>query len=300
MNLDTLKSLLSHYHLNPNKTYGQNFLMDETILEDMIDEAGVGKNDVVLEVGPGIGNLTERLLDRAKKVISIEKDPQFLTVLKLLKKEHKNFDYKLGDVLEVDFQKLLSSVIPDATSAKREGDPGSQRKILKQVQDDINYKVVANIPYYITGKIVQLFVKAEHKPTSLTLLMQKEVAENIVAKPGQLNLLAISTQLYGEARLVRVVQANKFYPAPKVDSAVVHIELYKKPKYKIDDEQKLFRVMRACFTGKRKQLHNTLTNNLKLDKHEVEKVLQELKIDPAIRPQQLTIDQWLELTKKLP
>lgn len=273
MTIETLKSILSHYHLNPNKTYGQNFLMDETILEDMIDVAEVGKDDVVLEVGPGIGNLTERLLARAKKVISIEKDPQFVTVLKLLKKQHKNFEYELGDVLSVDFQKLIGKE---------------------------NYKVVANIPYYITGKIVQLFVKAEHKPESLTLLMQKEVAENIVAKPGQLNLLAISTQLYGEARLVTVVQANKFYPAPKVDSAVVHIKLFGKPKYKIEDEKKLFGVMRACFTGKRKQLHNTLTNNLKLDKVVVEKILQELKIDPKVRPQQLTIQQWLDLTKKLP
>ncbi len=273
MTIETLKSILQHYHLNPNKTYGQNFLMDETVLEDMIDEAQVGKKDVVLEIGPGIGNLTERLLARAKKVISIEKDPQFTNVLKSLKKQHDNFEYELGDALIVNFQKMIG---------------------------DVPYKVVANIPYYITGKIVQLFVKAEHKPTSLTLLMQKEVAQNIVSKPGQLNLLAISTQLYGEARLVTVVQANKFYPAPKVDSAVVHIDLYSKPKYKIDDEAKLFRTLRACFAGKRKQLHNTLTNNLKLEKSLVEKVLQELKIEPTIRPQQLTIQQWLDLTKKLP
>lgn len=272
MTIETLKSLLRHYHLNPNKTYGQNFLMDETVLEDMIDEAGIIATDTVLEIGPGIGNLTERLLKRAGRVVSIEKDPQFLNVLKALAKDHKDFEYIVGDALTVNFQGLLA------------GKP---------------YKVVANIPYYITGKIVQLFMKAEHKPVSLTLLMQKEVAQNIVAKPGNLNLLAISTQLYAEAKLVTIVQANKFYPAPKVDSAVVHITLHRKPKYKLSDEKKLFRILRACFAGKRKQLHNTLTNNLKLEKIAVEKILKELNIDPAARPQQLTIDQWLSLADKL-
>jgi 16S rRNA (adenine1518-N6/adenine1519-N6)-dimethyltransferase len=271
MTIETLKSILAHYQLSPNKTYGQNFLMDETILEDMIDRAGVNKKDCVLEVGPGIGNLTERLLGRAGDVVSIEKDPQFLNVLKSLKKQHANFEYQLGDILTIDFSKLV----------------------------DKKYKVVANIPYYITGKIVQLFLKSDQKPTSLTLLMQKEVAQNIVAKPGRLNLLAISTQLYADAELVTIVPSYKFYPAPKVDSAVVHIELHRKPKYKIDDEKKLFRILKACFAGKRKQLHNTLTNNLKLDKSEVDNLLHQLKIDKAARPQQLTIEQWLELTNKL-
>ncbi len=274
MTIETLKQLLSRYGLSPNKTYGQNFLMDETILEDMIDEAGVIGDDVVLEIGPGIGNLTERLAQRARKVISIEKDPQFLPVLESLAKEHKNFSYEIGDALTLNFQQLLSG-----------------EKI---------YKVVANIPYYITGKIVQLFLKAEHKPHSLTLLMQKEVAQNIVATPGGLNLLAISVQLYADAKIVTIVPGFKFYPVPKVDSAVIHIELHQTPKYEVGDEKKLFRVLKACFSGKRKQLHNTLTNNLKLEKSVVSEILHELEIDPMIRPQQLTIEQWLMLTKKLP
>jgi 16S rRNA (adenine1518-N6/adenine1519-N6)-dimethyltransferase len=146
---------------------------------------------------------------------------------------------------------------------------------------------------------VQLFLRAAHKPESLTLLMQKEVAYNICAKPGELNLLAISVQLYANPRVVSVVPGHKFYPAPKVDSAVIHIDLPKKPKYPIEDDKKLFRILRACFSGKRKQLHNTLTNNLQLDKALVENVLAKLKIDPAIRPQQLTIEQWLQLTDEL-
>jgi len=255
--------------------------MDETILEDMIDEAKIKAGDMVLEVGPGIGNLTERLLQRGAKVLSIEKDPQFLNVLKSLRKEHnpkkskgeeKQFQYEVADALTFNFSDRLK---------------------------DTSYKVVANIPYYITGKIVQLFMHAPHKPQSMTLLMQKEVAYNIVAKPGSLNLLGISVQLYANPKVVAVVPAHKFYPAPKIDSAVIHIELPAKPKYKIVDEAKLFRVLRACFSGKRKQLHNTLINNLQLDKETVNAALQKCKIDPAIRPQQLTIEQWLELTNEL-
>ncbi len=277
MTIETLKNLLKHHKLNPNKTYGQNFLMDETILEDMIDEAKVKAGDMVLEVGPGIGNLTERLLQHGAKVLSIEKDPQFLNVLKSLAKEfntkeESKFWYEVTDALIFNFSERLK------------GQP---------------YKVVANIPYYITGKIVQLFLRAAHKPQSMTLLMQKEVAYNICAKPGELNLLAISVQLFANPKVVGVVPGHKFYPAPKVDSAVIHIDIPKKPKFTIPDEKKLFRILRACFSGKRKQLHNTLTNNLGLEKQTVLQVLEDLKIDPMIRPQQLTIDQWLALTEKI-
>ncbi len=271
MTIETLKHLLQRNGLSPNKTYGQHFLMDETILEDMIDEAKVTDKDVVVEVGPGIGNLTERLLARGCKLLSLEKDPQFLRVLKSLQKQHDNFEYELVDVLKYNF--------------KESG--------LK------NYKVVANIPYYITGKIVQLFLNQTNKPKSLTLLMQKEVAQNIIAKPGQLNLPAISVQLYGDAKLVSVVPAHKFYPKPKVDSAVLHIELHQKPKYKLDDEKKFFRILRACFAGKRKQIHNTLTNNLGLDKILVSELLKQVGVESAARPQQLTIEQWIKLVNKI-
>ncbi len=277
MTIDTLKSLLQRYKLNANKTYGQHFLMDETILEDMIEESGVKSGDAVLEIGPGIGNLTERLLQHGAEVLAIEKDPQFLNVLTTLAKEYNtktkaNLTYEITDVLSYNFSEKLK---------------------------DRPYRVVANIPYYITGKIVQLFMHAPHKPESLTLLMQKEVAYNLAAKVGEMNLSAISTQLYADPRVVCVVPGHKFYPAPKVDSAVIHIALRKKAKYKVKDEAKLFRVLRACFSGKRKQLHNTLTNNLSLKKEVVETTLKKLKIDPAVRPQALSIDQWIALVDNL-
>ncbi len=274
MTPETLKQLLIDYGLSPNKTYGQHFLMDEFVLQDMLDSAEVNKDDVVIEVGPGIGNLTKFLIDRAGKVVAIEKDPQFTNVLNSLRNKNKNFDYVLDDVLSTEVDTVLSGT-------------GVGKKS--------SYKVVANIPYYVTGKIVQYFLKQPRKPISMTLLMQKEVAQNITARAGDLNLLAISVQLYADCELTEIVRAEKFYPAPKVDSAVLHIKLHPKPKYQIPDEKKLFKVLRACFTGKRKQIHNTLVSNLGLSKQQVEELLQKLNLDPKLRPQQLSIQQWIDL-----
>lgn len=273
MNLKTLKQLLEHYGLSPNKTYGQNFLMDDMVLHRMAEVAEVTAEDFVVEVGPGIGNLTRVLLEQAGQVVSIEKDDQFLSVLREYKSEHDNFDYVLSDVLEVDITKVVGV-------------------------DE--YKVVANIPYYVTGKIIQHFIQTQLRPQSMTLLMQKEVAQNMTAAAGKLNLLALSVQLYADVRLVEVVQSHKFYPEPKVDSAVVHITFSKNPKYNLPvSEQKLFQLLRACFAGKRKQIHNTLQNNLGLTKEQVETVLSKAGLEDSLRPQQLTIEQWLELAKQI-
>ncbi len=272
MHPDQIKNILKHYGLKPNFTYGQNFLLDEIILEDIVDAAEVGPEDNVLEIGPGLGALTERLCKRAGFVLSVEKDDSFFPILKNIKKDNKeNFRFEIGDFLEVDFQSMLPK-----------GD----------------YKVVANIPYYITGKILQVLLAAKRKPTTITLLTQKEVAQNIIAKPGQLSILAISVQLYGEPKLLIKVPAKSFYPAPKVDSAVLQIKLFDKPKYEIE-EKKFFRIVKACFSGKRKQLHNTLTNNLNIPKERAMEILQELKIAPVARPQELTIENWIALSKKI-
>lgn len=275
MDIEQLKNQLRHDGLKPNFTYGQNFLLDEIILEDIVDAAEITKDDVVLEIGPGIGNLTQRLCGRAKFVLSVEKDPKFFPILKSIKKDHKdNFRFEVGDILEVNFQKILREL--GATE----------------------YKVVANIPYYITGKILQLLMGAKFKPSGVTILTQKEVAQNIIAGPGKLSVLAISVQLFGEPKLLMKVPAKSFYPAPKVDSAVLQIKLFNEPKFKID-EAKFFKIVKACFTGKRKQLHNTLANNLGLPKERAEFILNDLKINSAARPQELSIQQWIELVEKI-
>ncbi|HYV33440.1 MAG TPA: rRNA adenine dimethyltransferase family protein, partial [Candidatus Limnocylindria bacterium] len=156
-------------------------------------------------------------------------------------------------------------------------------------------KVVANIPYYITGKILRMLFAAKFKPESVTVLTQKEVAQNIIAKPGHLSILAISVQLFGKPEIVQIVQARSFYPAPKVDSAVIKIDLFKKPKYDLPDEARFFKILKACFAGKRKQIHNTMVNNLHLEKSQALEILASLKIKPAARPQELSIEQWIAL-----
>lgn len=276
MHIEDLKDLLRGYGLKPNFTYGQNFLLDDIVLQDIVDAASVTKDDAVLEIGPGVGTLTRLLCERAGFVLAIEKDPKFQQLLYGIKKDFpKNFRFEVADALEFNFQDFFKE------------------------QGFKSYKVVANIPYYVTGKILQMLMTAKFKPELVTVLVQKEVAQNIAAKAGDLSILGISVQLFGEPKLVQVVPGKSFYPAPKVDSAVVSIKLFPKPKYKIADEKKFFKILKACFAGKRKQLHNTLANNLHLEKEQVLKILDELKIKPEARPQELTIEQWVKLTDKI-
>jgi 16S rRNA (adenine1518-N6/adenine1519-N6)-dimethyltransferase len=162
-------------------------------------------------------------------------------------------------------------------------------------REDASYHVVANIPYYITGKILQMFLQSRPKPKSMTLLVQKEVAQNLTARPGAMNLLALSVQLRGTAKLLFPVPRRYFFPVPKVDSAVVQIVLPSKPPVLLEDEKKFFSLVKACFAGKRKQLHNTLMNNARVPKEQVQATLQLLSIDPAVRPQTLSLEDWLRL-----
>jgi 16S rRNA (adenine1518-N6/adenine1519-N6)-dimethyltransferase len=273
MTPEQLKQFLRRYNLTPNKTFGQNFLLNDIVLQDIVDSVPLETGDAVLEVGPGIGNLTEHLLKRADFVLAVDKDEKFFPVLRRLKRDHKNFRFEFSDILKFNFLELLEKYP--------------------------RYHVVANIPYYITGKLIQLFVRAGRKPKSITVLVQKEVARNVIAKPGQLNLLAISVQLFGQAKILMDVPARDFYPAPKVDSAVLQIILDDDPRYDIRDEKFFFKVLRACFAGKRKQIHNTLVNNLLLEKDAALKVLSAAKIPPQARPQELAIEQWLALVKEI-
>lgn len=295
MTPEYLKDFLQQHNLKPNFTYGQNFLMDEMVLEEMIEAANVTKEDNVLEIGPGIGNLTERLCQHAGFVLSVEKDPKFQPLLQSVKKEHKNFRYEIDDALEYDFvaelQKGAGGRVQGAEDAAAETTPSALHPV--------PYKVVANIPYYVTGKILQMLLNARVKPTSVTVLMQKEVARNVTAKEGNLSILAISVQLYGDPKIIKIVPGRSFYPAPKVDSAVLHIDVYSKPKYNVPDEKKFFKLVKACFAGKRKQLHNTLANYLHADKETTEKILAKAGINPAARPQELSIQKWIDLQKQI-
>jgi len=282
MEKEQIKNLLGSYGLKPNFTYGQNFLLDDGVLDTMLKVAKVSKEDSILEIGPGVGNLTKKLCETAGFVLSVEKDPKFYPLLKAIKKQHKNLRFEIDDILKFNFSKALEEFDSDRVQTF-----------------GLSYKVVANIPYYVTGKILQVFLNTTHKPTSITVLVQKEVAKNITAKQGDLSVLPISVQLYGEPKLVEVVPSESFYPEPKVDSAILHIDLFKKPRFVLKDEKKFFSIVKACFAGKRKQIHNTLVNNLRLEKEKVLEVLKQNKIDPSVRPQDLSIQNWIDLTNSL-
>jgi 16S rRNA (adenine1518-N6/adenine1519-N6)-dimethyltransferase len=272
-----IPELLKKYNLKPKDTLGQNFLLNEETLEDIVDAAEIKKTDEVLEIGPGVATLTKLLAERARFVLAIEKDENFLQMITEAlgdrlqgsgskAKPKANVKLVLDDALHFNFQDLLK--------------PG--------------YKVVANIPYYITGKIVEMLLASKNRPSKIVLLVQKEVAQRITAKPGDMSILGISAQLYADARLIKIVPRTDFYPAPKVDSAVLVLDVLDEPRLNVD-EKKFFRMVKACFAGKRKQLKNTLKNNLKLDAKTMSKIEAGVSFKLDVRPQDLNLDNWFEL-----
>ncbi len=276
MTKETLIELLRNAGVKANKTYGQNFLLNEVFLEDMIEIAGVKKGEWVLEIGPGIATLTERLLQHGANVLAVEKDDTFIRILRNLKKDYKDsFRFELEDFLKFYFVKKLRELTGEETP---------------------KYKVVANIPYYITGKIIQTLLQAEVKPQSITIMVQKEVAKNVVAEKGDLNILALSVQMYADAKLAFMVTPNNFFPSPKVDSAVLHMDVLAKPRVDVPDKA-FFKLIKACFAGKRKQIHNSLANFLHTDKTGAVEILKKAGIKPELRPQDLDLEDWERLYK---
>lgn len=251
----------------PKKSLGQHWLKDRDILADIADEAGITDQDTVLEIGPGLGTLTSELLRRAEKVVSVELDQD------LAAKLPGQFP---GKNLEVVNQDILTF---DLTTLPK------------------NYVVVANVPYYITSKIIQLLTTATNKPRTIVLLIQKEVAERLAAEPGDMSILAVSAQLYANVRLGALVPAEYFTPPPKVDSQVVILETLPEPKVSTDLERTFFRVLKAGFVAKRKKLRSSIASGLHISKPEAEILLGQAAINPDDRAEQLSIDDWKRLAE---
>ncbi|OGE76994.1 MAG: ribosomal RNA small subunit methyltransferase A [Candidatus Doudnabacteria bacterium RIFCSPHIGHO2_02_FULL_48_21] len=286
MDIDQLKSELSRFGIKPKKTLGQNFLVSEEILSEIVAAAELTPDDTVLEIGPGLGVLTSALGERAGLVLAVEKDKKIYSVLRKLFKNKKNVKIINEDALFMDFSVILNSIqdpdwIPD------------------QVRNDkhLDYKVVANIPYYITGKLLQNFLTSDHKPSLMVLLLQKEVAERIVAKPGNMSILSISAQLYCDPDVVTIVGKENFYPPPQVDSAVVRLRILDKPRLAVE-EKKFFQLVKIGFAGKRKQLQNNLSNGYQKGR-DYKTMLEELGINPLARAQDLSLEDWARLYKAL-
>lgn len=265
MDARSLQTLLKKYEIRPNKSLGQHFLHDETVVADMLEAAAVTQEDTVLEVGPGIGVLTSALVQRAGHVIVYELDAQLAQLVR--DQGEANLEVIEGDALELP--------LPPRGSA-------------------LPYKVVANIPYSITGALIRRLITSLPAPQSITLLVQKEVAERMTALPGQMSALAVAVQLHGQARIVRQVPPDCFWPAPKVDSAVVHVDI--QPGLTLDVEERDFmRLAKFGFAQKRKQLKNTLAAGLRIEPTEVERHLTAVGLAPTARAQELSLTQWKNL-----
>jgi 16S rRNA (adenine1518-N6/adenine1519-N6)-dimethyltransferase len=272
------RKMLRKFDLRAKKGLGQHFLIDDNVLEAILDAAELSPTDTVIEVGPGLGLMTAELARRAGWVIAIELDNRLADILKKTL-SHDNIVILNKDVLGTDPATLLQGRAPSFPSALRP------------------YKVVANLPYYITSPVLRHFLEASVKPEVMVVMVQKEVAKAIVAEAGQRSVLSISVQFYGKPSIVTLVPAGAFYPAPEVDSAVVKIDVYRQPPVAINNVEGFFKLVRAGFTAARKQVANSLSQGLGLPKSDVLDLLEKAGIDPQRRAETFTLEEWAELWK---
>ncbi len=269
--LSEIKTICKAYNIYPTKAKGQNFLIDKNVLNKIIKAADLKKDDVVLEIGPGLGILTFELAKKVKKVYAVELDKKLIEVLETLFLSYKNIKVIEGDILKLNFKDL-------------------------DLKDN-KYKIVANLPYNITSVVLRKFLENKPRAKEIVVMVQKEVAQRIVAKPGQMSLLSVSVQFYSQPEIVDFVSRNCFWPVPGVDSAILRIkEIRKNNKV---DEKKFFQVVRVGFSSRRKQLQNNLAAGFRLPNEAVKQTLKELKIKENARAQELNIEQWIKLTHRL-
>ncbi len=270
------KQLLQQYGLAPRKGMGQNFLVEDRYVERIVDAAEIGPRDQIVEVGPGLGNVTRALAERARRVIAVELDRDLVRVLRDMLGDLPHVEIVAADILEVSMAQLLGSHVTEP------------------------YKVVANLPYNITSAALRHLLESVPRPTRLILMVQKEVAQRITATPGDMSLLAVSVQFYGAPRIVAHVPAGAFYPRPKVDSAIVRIDTFAQPPVEVTDTARFFAVVRAGFGQRRKQLRNALSHGLSLPTAVVEEAMRRCGLDPRRRAETLGLADWASLAHCLP
>lgn len=274
------RGLLRRFNLQARKGLGQHFLIDEAVLELITSAAELTSTDVIMEIGPGLGVLTKELAKQGGRVVTIELDSKLAAILKQTLASFSNVTIINEDILQVDPATLL-----------REQEVGFPPAVISP----FSYKVVANLPYYITSPVLRHFLEASLKPQIIVVMVQKEVAETIVAKPGQMSMLSISVQFYGQPTIISYVPAQCFYPAPEVDSAILKINLYSQPPVEVTDKESFFELVRAGFTASRKQIGNSLAQGLELSKAECLSLLGKASIVPQRRAETLTLGEWARL-----
>jgi 16S rRNA (adenine1518-N6/adenine1519-N6)-dimethyltransferase len=270
----SVAGLLRARGLHPRKALGQNFLTDPLALERIVSAADLSRSDLVVEIGAGAGTLTSLLAEQAGRVLALELDDQLVELLRERFSESPNVEVVHADVL-----RFSSSDLPHA-----------------------GYKVVGNLPYYISSAVLRRFLSGTPRPRLMVVTVQREVADRIVAEPGKMNLLAVSVQFYGRPRIVARIPAGAFYPVPKVDSAVVRIDVGEQPTVHLGEgigDAVFFRIVRAGFSQKRKKLRNSLSGGLAFAPAEAAEALEQAGVDPGRRAETLSLEEWASVAQSL-
>ena len=274
------KFILNKYGIHANKSLGQNFLINEEVINQIIEKAEIDEKDLIIEIGPGLGTLTNRLLEKAGKVICVELDDRMITILNDRFKLYNNFELIHDDILKVNLNKIINENLFENNNIKK-------------------IKIVANLPYYITTPIIMKLLEEKLNITSITVMIQKEVADRLIAVPGEKNAGAItySVYYYAEAEKVLDVENNSFIPEPSVTSTVIKLNIRKEPVIQIKDEKLMFRIIKQAFMQRRKTLVNALSNmDIFKSKEEIIRMLEDLNINTKVRGEALTIEQYAQIT----
>ena len=280
--LEETKFIMKKYNIKANKNLGQNFLISQEVVEKIVDSSQITREDLVIEIGPGLGTLTKYLLEKAGKVICIELDTKMLQILEDRFSLYDNFEIINNDVLKVDLKNII----------KKE----------KENPEIKNVKIVANLPYYITTPIIMKLLEEKLELESITVMIQKEVADRLIAVPGQKNTGAITYSVYYYAASEGILEVpnNSFIPEPEVTSKVIKLNIRKEPIVNPKDKEKMFKVIKNAFMQKRKTLLNSLTNNkIFANKQQGIEILNSLGIDENIRPETLTLEQFAKISDNL-
>ncbi len=280
MNLyEETRFIMKQNNITANKNLGQNFLINEDVVDSIVENAEITKNDLVIEIGPGLGTLTSRLLEKAGKVICVELDKKMITILEKRFKLYENLELINDDILKINLNQLISQ---------------------NKINEIKHVKIVANLPYYITTPIIMKLLEERLDIESITVMIQKEVAQRLAAKPGTSDVGSITYTIwyYTEPKIVLEVPKESFIPAPEVTSSVIKLDILKQPRIEVKDEKQFFKIIKVAFMQKRKTLINALVNGKVFqNKEDAKKCLDELKIDEKIRGERLTLEQYKNIAE---
>lgn len=278
---DETRNILRTYGIVANKKLGQNFLINQEVIDCIINESNVTKDDLIIEIGPGLGTLTKSLLEAAGKVVCIELDPKMIYILNERFAQYDNLEIIHQDILKVNINEIIGN-----------------NRMYK------NVRVIANLPYYITTPIIMKLLESNYEIDTITIMIQKEVAERIVASPGgkDYGVLTLSVGYYSNSRIIANVENEDFIPIPSVDSAVVLLEVYKEKKYDVKDEKMLFGIIKAGFSQRRKVFVNAVESSLKyyqITKQQFLTILNNRHIDDLQRAETLSLEQFIQITNDI-